>query len=66
MLREIAFHSFYFPAITLVFVFGYLVTFALDRILMTLNLYRHIWNPTLFRIASYVAISSGIALFIYI
>ncbi|MFM2481839.1 DUF1656 domain-containing protein [Celerinatantimonas sp. YJH-8] len=64
-MREIAFHSFYFPTVTLVFVLGYLLTFALDRILMTLDLHRHIWNPTLFRIASYLAICCGIALFIY-
>lgn len=65
MLREIAFHSFYVPTVTLLFVFGYLVTLAVDRILIITGAYRYIWHPSLFRIAIYIVICCGMSLVVY-
>lgn len=65
MLREIAFHSFYIPSVTLLFLLGYVLTVAFNRILMETGCYRYIWHPTLFRIAVYVSISCGLSLIVY-
>ncbi|MCL1076138.1 DUF1656 domain-containing protein [Shewanella dokdonensis] len=65
MLREIAFHSFYIPTVTLMFTLGYFLTLALNQILMITGAYRYIWHPTLFRIAFYIAISSALSLTVY-
>lgn len=65
MLRELAFHSFYFPTVSLMFLIGYLLTLSLNRILMVTGCYRFIWHPTLFRIAIYIGISSALSLAVY-
>lgn len=65
MLREIAFHSFYIPTVTLLFLAGYVITVGLNRILMITGCYRYIWHPTLFRIALYLLISCGLSLIVY-
>ncbi|QSX34801.1 DUF1656 domain-containing protein [Shewanella avicenniae] len=66
MMRELAFHSFYFPTVTAMFALGYFLTLALNHILMVTGAYRHIWHPTLFRIAIYIAISSALSLTVYL
>lgn len=65
MLREIAFHSFYFPTVTLIFLAGYLLTLAVNRVLLITGCYRYIWHPTLFRVAVYLIISCALALVVY-
>ncbi|MGI4837395.1 MAG: DUF1656 domain-containing protein [Janthinobacterium lividum] len=65
MPREIAFHGVYMPTMTLMFLLAAGVTWALDRFLSGLDVYRFFWHPALLRLCLFVCIFGAMALTVY-
>ncbi len=65
MPREIAFHGVYMPTMTLMFLLAAGVTWALDRFLSSLDVYRFFWHPALLRLCLFVCIFGAMALTVY-
>jgi hypothetical protein len=65
MPREIAFHGVYMPTMTLMFLLAAGVTWAVDRFLSSLDVYRFFWHPALLRLCLFVCIFGAMALTVY-
>ncbi len=65
MPREIAFHGVYMPTMTLMFLLAAGVTWAVDRFLSSLDVYRFFWHPALLRLCLFVCIFGAMALAVY-
>jgi hypothetical protein len=65
MPREIAFHGVYMPTVTLMFLLAAGVTWAVDRFLGSLDVYRFFWHPALLRLCLFVCIFGAMALTVY-
>ena len=65
MPREIAFHGVYMPTMTLMFLLGAGVAWALDRFFSSLDVYRFFWHPALLRLCLFVCIFGAMALTVY-
>jgi len=65
MPREIAFHGVYMPTMTLMFLLAAGVTWAVDRLLSSLDVYRFFWHPALLRLCLFVCIFGAMALTVY-
>jgi hypothetical protein len=65
MPREIAFHGVYMPTMTLMFLLAAGVTWALDRFLSSVDVYRFFWHPALLRLCLFVCIFGAMALTVY-
>ena len=47
MPRELAFHGVYMPIVTVMFLVAMVLSWALDRLMSGLDLYRFFWHPAL-------------------
>ncbi|HMH68623.1 MAG TPA: DUF1656 domain-containing protein [Pinirhizobacter sp.] len=65
MPREIALGDALVPSLLLVFVGSMLLLWALDWLAGRYGLYRHVWHPSLFRIAAFVCVFGSIALLLF-
>lgn len=54
----------YVAPISVIMVIAWLVTIALRRAAVRLDLLRHVWHPAAFMLATYVIVLSAIVLFI--
>ncbi|GGC74361.1 DUF1656 domain-containing protein [Undibacterium terreum] len=64
MPREIALFDALVPTLLLVFVAAMLLQVMLDRLCAYLGVYRFVWHPGLFRVAMFVCVFGGLALFL--
>jgi hypothetical protein len=65
MPREIAVGGVYMPTLTLMFLLAMLLTWALDRGLAALDLYRWFWHPALLRLCLFICLFGALALTVY-
>lgn len=64
MPREIAFHGVLLPSLLIVFLGCLLLMVLLDLLAGRLGFYRHVWHPSLFRLALFVCLFSAVALWL--
>ncbi len=65
MPREIALFSVLMPSLLPVFLACAALYWMLDRLLVRTGLYRRVWHPSLFRVALFVCIFSGVGLLLW-
>lgn len=63
--REIAFHGVLLPSVAALFLLAMLLTWALDRLLAGLGVYRHAWHPSLLRMGLFACVFAGLALTVH-
>ncbi|MGY3041120.1 hypothetical protein ACVWWQ_002751 [Rhodanobacter sp. TND4EL1] len=65
MSYEISFHGVLLPGLLVVFIGCLLLMVLLDLVVGRLGLYRHVWHPSLFRLALFVCLfgAAGLLLF---
>lgn len=62
---EIAFAGSLFPGLLLLFVLVCALLWALDMVAGRRGWYRHVWHPSLFRIAIFVCLFCGFGLLLF-
>ena len=65
MPREIALGGALIPGLLLILVLSLIPLWLIDRVSGRLDLYSHVWNPPLFRLAFFVGVFGGIALLLF-
>ena len=65
MPRELAFHGVYMPTVTVMFLVAMVLSWALDRFMSGLDLYRFFWHPALLRLALFICLYCALALCVY-
>jgi hypothetical protein len=64
--REIAIFDALLPGLLLVFVIAMLLQIVLDRVLKTLGVYRFVWHAGLFRVALFICVFGGVAMWTHV
>lgn len=64
MPHEVSFHGVLIPGLLAVFIGCLLLMMLLDMLVGRLGLYRHVWHPSLFRLALFVCLfgAAGLSL----
>ena len=65
MPRELTFHGVYMPTVTVMFLVAMVLSWALDRFMSGLDLYRFFWHPALLRLSLFSCIFGAMALTVY-
>jgi hypothetical protein len=65
MPREFALGDVYFPTLLLIFLLALLLNWGVSWLLARLGASRYVWHPSLFHLALFVCLFSGIALAFY-
>ena len=65
MPRELAFHGVYMPTVTVIFLVALVLSWALDRVMAGLDLYRFFWHPALLRLSLFSCMFGAMALTVY-
>jgi hypothetical protein len=65
MPREIAIGDALMPGLFVLFVFSLLLLWLIDWIGGRFGLYRHVWNPSLFRLALFVCVFGSLGLLLF-
>jgi protein AaeX len=63
--RETVVLDAYMPTLVVLCVLGTLLTWAADRLLARVGLYRFVWHPSLFRAALLICLCGGLGLAVY-